>query len=113
MWLTVGERRFNVSLAKGEAARGFEALLPLTLNMAELNGNEKHGDLQKALPTTENRPGTIHTGDLLLWGSRTVVVFYKTFSSSYSYTRLGHIDDPKGLANALGEGDVQVVFSKD
>ncbi|WP_353887861.1 cyclophilin-like fold protein [uncultured Parabacteroides sp.] len=42
------------------------------------------------------RPGIIHTGDLLLWGANTVVLFYETFSSSYSYTRLGKIENPAG-----------------
>lgn len=112
MWMTVGERRFAIAPADTEAARAFAALLPLTLDMEELNGNEKHGELPKALPTDASRPGTIRTGDLLLWDSRTAVVFYKTFDSSYSYTRLGRVDDPADLAQVLGRRDVRVVFSK-
>ncbi|RZS35308.1 hypothetical protein EV687_0369 [Corticibacter populi] len=112
MWMTVGERRFAITLADTEAARAFVALLPLALDMEELNGNEKHGELPKALPTDASRPGTIRNGDLLLWGSRTAVVFYQTFDSPYSYTRVGRLDDPSGLARGLGRGDVRVVFSK-
>jgi len=112
MWMTVGERRFAITLADTEAARALAARLPLTLDMEELNGNEKKKELPQALPTATFQPGTIRTGDLLLWGSRTVVVFYKTFDSPYSYTRLGRVDDPAGLAQALGHGDVRVVFSK-
>jgi hypothetical protein len=112
MWMTVGERRFAITLADTEAARAFAALLPLTLSMEDLNGNEKKKELPNALPTDASRPGTIRNGDLMLWGSRTVVIFYLTFDSSYSYTRLGRVDDPAGLAQALGRRDVQVVFSK-
>lgn len=112
MWMTVGEQRFAVALADTEAAHRFAALLPLTLDMAELNGNEKHGELPKALPTSASRPGTIRAGDLLLYGSTTVVVFYQTFDSAYSYTRLGRVDDPAGLAQALGRQGVRVAFSK-
>lgn len=112
MWMTVGERRFAIILADTEAARAFAAMLPLTLDMEELNGNEKKKELPQALPADASRPGTIHNGDLLLWGARTVVVFYQTFDSPYSYTRLGRVDDPAGLAQALGRGDVQVAFSK-
>ena len=50
MWMTVGERRFAVTLADNAAARAFAAQLPLTLDMSELNGNEKHADLPKTLP---------------------------------------------------------------
>ncbi|MBL8289131.1 MAG: hypothetical protein JNL85_14215 [Rubrivivax sp.] len=112
MWMTVGERRFSISLADTEAARAFAAMLPLTLDMEELNGNEKKKELPSALPTNASRPGTIRSGDVLLWGSRTVVVFYLSFDSPYSYTRLGRVDEPAGLADALGRGDVRVVFSK-
>lgn len=98
MWMTVGERRFAITLADTEAARAFAAMLPLTIDMADLNGNEKYADLPKALPTSASRPGTIRNGDLMLYGSRTLVVFYLTFNSAYSYTRLGHVDDPVGLA---------------
>ena len=112
MWMTVGERRFAITLADTAAAQAFAAQLPLTLEMAELNGNEKHADVKRALPAEPIRPGTIHGGDLLLYGSNTVVVFYETFRSSYAYTRLGRVDDPNGLAQALGRGSVRVVFSQ-
>lgn len=112
IWMTVGERRFAITLADNDAAHTFAAMLPLTLDMEELNGNEKKKELQNALPTDTYRPGTIHSGDLLLWGSRTVVIFYLTFDSPYSYTRLGRVDDPAGLAQALGRRDVRVVFSR-
>lgn len=113
MWITIGERRFVITLAENEAARKLAAMLPLKLDMEELNGNEKKKELPDALPTNESQPGTIRNGDLLLWGSRTVVIFYQTFDSTYSYTRLGRVDDPTGLAQALGRGDVQVTFSRD
>ena len=40
MWMTVDRRRFATALADNEATRAFAALLPLTLDMAELDGNE-------------------------------------------------------------------------
>jgi len=111
MWMTVGERRFAITLADTAAARAFVARLPLTLDMAELNGNEKHADMPQVLPTHAERPGTIENGDLMLYGSSTVVIFYKTFRSSYSYTRLGRVEDPNGLSQALGTRNSRVVFS--
>jgi hypothetical protein len=112
MWMTVGERRFAITLADNAAARALAAQLPLTLEMSDLNGNEKHAELPKALPANASRPGTIRSGDLMVYGTDTLVVFYATFDSSYSYTRLGRVDHPSGLAPALGRGGVRVVFSK-
>lgn len=112
MWMSIGEQRFAITPADTEAARAFAALLPLSIEMAELNGNEKHAELPKALPANASRPGTIRNGDLMLYGSRTLVVFYLGFESSYSYTRLGRVDDPAGLARALGSGAVRITFSK-
>jgi hypothetical protein len=113
MWMTVGERRFAITLADNDAAHAFAGLLPLTLDMADLNSNEKHVSLPKALPQNVYRPGTIHNGDIMLWGANTLVVFYLTFSSAYSYTRLGQVDNDAGLAQALGKQSVRVVFSKE
>jgi hypothetical protein len=111
MQMAIGDRRFTVVLADTDAARAFAARLPLTLDMAELNGNEKHADIHPALPVDARRPGTIHAGDVMLYGANTIVVFYKTFPSSYRYTRLGRVQDIAGLVEALGPGDAQVVFA--
>ena len=113
MWMTVGERRFAITLADTEAARAFAAMLPLTIDMPDLNSNEKHAKLPKALPTRTIRPGTIHKGDLMLYGAQTLVLFYLTFDSSYSYTRLGRIEDPTDLARVLGRGTARITFSRD
>ena len=63
------------------------------------------------LPTDTDQPGQISAGDLMLYGNNCLVLFYESFSSEYSYTRLGRVDDPAGLAEALGTGSVEVVFS--
>lgn len=109
--ISIGNVRYTATLADNPAAKAFAALLPLTVTMTEMNGNEKYCNLSGNLPADTFRPGTIHTGDLLLWGTNTVVLFYETFSSAYSYTRLGKIGNPGGLAVALGRGNVRVTFS--
>ena len=108
--VTIGAVSFNATLENNETAKAFKRLLPMTVNMSELNNNEKYYYLQNGLPTTPSSPGTIRTGDLMLYGSTCVVLFYETFSTSYSYTRLGRITNPSGLLSALGAGSVNVIF---
>lgn len=106
----VGDKTFTATLAENSTSRAFAQLLPLTINMNELNGNEKYYYLDSSLPTDSYRPGTIQAGDLMLYGDNCIVLFYKTFNSSYSYTRIGAIDNPSDLATALGSGNVNVRF---
>lgn len=108
--ITVNLQTFTATLLDNNSAKAFKEMLPLTIHMTELNGNEKYYDLPNSLPTNASNPGTIKNGDLLLYGSKTLVLFYKTFSTSYSYTQLGAIDDVTGLASALGSGNVTVTF---
>lgn len=108
--ITVGSSTFTATLASNETATAFKALLPMTINMSELNSNEKYYNLPQSLPADASNPGTIQNGDLMLYGSSTLVLFYKTFSTSYSYTRIGSIDNPSGLETALGAGSATVTF---
>ena len=110
--IIIGSKTFTATLADSETGEAFAALLPLTVTMNELNGNEKYHYLSSSLPTAAYQPGTIHAGDLMLYGNNCVVLFYETFNSSYSYTRIGAIDDPSDLAQALGAGNVSVRFEK-
>jgi hypothetical protein len=108
--ITVGGSVFKATLEANDATTAFKAMLPLTINMIELNGNEKFFDFSDDLPTNVSNPRTINSGDLMLWGANTLVLFYKTFNTSYSYTRLGKIANPSGLTQALGSGNVTVTF---
>ena len=110
--IVVGSKTFTATLYDNEAAKALVERLPLTLNMSELNGNEKYYYLDSNFPTNSSRPSGIKTGDIMLYGNNCLVLFYESFSTSYSYTPLGHIDDPEGLAAALGSGSVQVTFQK-
>lgn len=110
MKIKIGSKTFNATLADNPTAMAFRALLPLTINMTELNGNEKYFRLSKNLPVNPTVPASIQKGDLLMYGSNTLVLFYETFSTSYSYTRLGKIDDTAGLAASLGSGDIKVTI---
>jgi hypothetical protein len=108
--ITGNTQIFTATLLDNNTAKAFKKMLPLTIKMSELNRNEKFGDLPNSLPTNPYIPKTITNGDLMMHGSKTLVIFYKTFTTSYSYTKLGQIDDATGLASALGTGDTVVTF---
>ena len=83
--------------------------------MSELNGREKYYHLPENLPAklTET-PATIRTGEIMLWSSNSLVLFYNTFSNSYGgYVKLGYVEDVTGFAAALGSGSVPVTFDID
>jgi hypothetical protein len=108
--ITVNSQTFSATLLDNNSPKAFREMLPMTINMIELNGNEKYYDLPNSLPTNPSNPGTIRNGDLMLYGSRTLVLFYKNFPTPDSYTKLGSIDDVTGLTAALGSGNVTITF---
>ena len=78
--------------------------------MSDLNGNETYYRFPTNMPSNPANPRMIENGDLMLYTSNTLVLFYKTFATSYTYTRIGKVDNVAGLAAALGSGDVTVGF---
>lgn len=108
--ITVGNKEFGATLNAGEAAEKLIGLLPLDVTMNEHNGNEKYYDLPGRMPGRATSVGRVEAGDLMIWSSSTLVLFYAGARTSYSYIRLGRIDDPSGLREAVGRGSVRVRF---
>ena len=111
--LSIENNVFSAEFENNDAAKAFLKKFPVTLKMSELNGNEKYKYLNSELPSNGKSVKKIKAGDIMLYGSDCVVVFYKSFSTNYKYTRLGRITNTKGLSDALGTGSVKVKFSKD
>ena len=109
--LTVGNKVFSAKLYKNKTTEALVELFPLTIDMSELKGNEKYYYLSNTLPTASEKPGELHAGDIMLYGDNCLVVFYKTFSSSYEYTRLGYVEDAASFAQAVTEGNTKVIFN--
>ena len=110
--ITVNGKEFNAVFYNNETANAFINMMPLTLNMNELNGNEKYYNLSTTLPVNSERVGSIKKGDIMLYGNNCIVIFYESFNTSYSYTKIGYIENTDNLAAALGSGSVSVTFNK-
>ena len=110
--IEIGAKSFDATLYDNAAADILIKQLPLSIEMDELNGNEKYyyfSDI--SFPTDSQRVGTINSGDLMLYGNDCLVLFYESFSTPYSYTPLGYVDDPMGLSEAVGNGNITVSFN--
>ena len=111
MNVEVGGESFTATLENNSAAAALAEMLrsePLTIEMSDYAGFEKVGSLGTRLPES-NAQTTTSSGDIVLYNGSQIVIFYG--SNSWSYTRLGRIDDLDGWADALGSGDVTVTFS--
>jgi hypothetical protein len=111
--ITINSKVFKVNLQDNATAKAFKELLPLTLDMKELNSNEKYAELSESLPVNASISGKIQNGDLMLYGSNVVVLFYNTFSTSYAYPKIGNVAHADDLADALGSDNVLVKFESD
>lgn len=107
----VNGSRFTATLENNKAADALEEMVqeePVTVQMSDYAGFEKVGSLGTSLPAS-NRQTTTHAGDIVLYQGNQIVIFYG--SNSWSYTRLGKIDDLTGWEEALGNGDVTLTLS--
>lgn len=105
--ITINDEQYLLNLEDNETAKEFTKLLPQTYTMAELNGNEKYVYLDSPLPTHSKVPDKINRGDVYLFGDDCLVIFYKSFTTNYSYTKIGHIDN----LPELDKSEIKVSFS--
>lgn len=111
MMVQVGGSTFTATLEENTAVDALVEMMeqePVTIQMSDYSGFEKVGPLGTSLPTS-NQQTTTQAGDIVLYQGNQIVMFYG--SNSWSYTRLGHIDDLTGWEEALGSGDVTATFS--
>lgn len=110
--VTINDKEFNIILEDNKTVKELIKMLPLEVLMNELNGNEKYYYLEKTLPTDSKRVEKIQTGDVMLFGNNCLVIFYETFKTSYSYTKVGRIENVKDLKDSLGKDNVIVKLER-
>lgn len=108
--IEVGSRKFSATLCQNSSAKAFKEMLPINLQMDDLHGNEKYHYFSQSLPTNSEQVRSIKTGDLMLFGSNCLVLFYKNFSTTYSYSRIATLDNLNEFTKAVGKKGVQVSF---
>lgn len=108
--ITVNNTTFDAQLYDNASSRKLYSMLPLELNMSAM-AHEKYYNFADTFPVNSSRVNRIEAGDIMLWGDNCLVIFYEGFSTSYSYTRLGKIQNTEGLAETLGSGIVNLTIS--
>ncbi len=104
----INDKEYILKLEDNKTTEKFVILLPQEFSMNELNGNEKYIYLDTTLPTNPSNIKSINAGDVMLYGDNCLVIFYKSFETSYSYTKIGHIDNLEDL----GQENITVIFKK-
>ena len=108
--LKINDNDYNIILEDNETVSDFINYMPLNLSMNELNGNEYYSYLDFALKNNPENINNIKAGDVMLYGNNCIVIFYKSFTTTYKYTRIGHIDSIDNLEQDLNSG--KIIFSK-
>ena len=112
-FIKINNKEYEFELNDNEAATQIKSKLPFTVTMTNLNGNEVYYQFSGESFTTNTKSvGTINMGDIYLYQSNYLVLFYKTFSTSYSYTELGKLKDPTDLDTLIGSNNVEVQWFK-
>ncbi len=108
--LSFNGHTYSATLADNSSANAFAELLksgPLTVSAHDYGSFEKVGELGTNLPRNDEQI-TTSSGDIILYQGNQITVYYA--QNTWSFTRLGRIDDPSGLREALGDGDVEITF---
>ena len=97
--LLIDNKEYSITLEDNETVDALINNMPLELSMSNLNGNEFYSYLDFTLPTNSYDPGKINKGDIYLYGNNCLVIFYESFNTSYSYTKIGKLYDIEALDN--------------
>ena len=106
--ITINDITYTATLENNETAKNLIQKLPLDITMNELNNNEKYYYFDTTLPNNPINIDKINTGDIMLYGDNCIVIFYQ----SYTYTKIGTIDNPSSLKENIGNQNVKVSITK-
>ena len=111
--LMIGDTEVAVEWEDNESVEALKEMAsenPLSISMSMYGGFEQVGSLGTTL-TSSDVQTTTSAGDIVLYSSSQIVIFYG--SNSWAYTRLGRITDKSAaeLTDLLGNGNVTITIS--
>lgn len=108
--ITIENKKYEAILYDNSTTKELIKKFPITITMSDLNGNEKYYNFSKSFSTSSENVASINKGDIMLFGDNCLVIFYKSFSTHYKYTKLGYIKNTEDLENSFGKGDISITF---
>ena len=108
--ITIKNKEYEAVLYDNSTVRELIKNFPISITMSDLNGNEKYYNFSKSFSTSSENVANINKGDIMLFGDNCLVIFYKSFSTRYKYTKLGYIKNTEDLENSFGKGDIEITF---
>lgn len=108
--ITIKNKKYEAILYDNSTVRELIKNFPISITMSDLNGNEKYYNFSKSFSTSSENVANINKGDIMLFGDDCLVIFYKSFSTRYKYTKLGYIKNTEDLENSFGKGDISITF---
>jgi len=104
IYASLNNEKLEINLEENSTTSTLVKLLPLDITMNDLNKNEKYAYLNESLPTNTYSPKHIEAGDVMLFGDNCLVIFYESFDTSYSYSKIGHINN----LPSLDDGNISI-----
>lgn len=108
--ITIKNKKYEAVLYDNSTTKELIKKFPITITMSDLNGNEKYYNFSKSFSTSSENVANINKGDIMLFGDNCLVIFYKSFSTRYKYTKLGYIKNTEDLESSFGKGDISITF---
>ena len=109
MKININNEEYDINVENETLMEELFNSLPQTFTMTELNGNEKYYYLNSNMKNANSEAvGQVQKGDVMLFGSDCLVIFYDSFETEFRYTKIGHIDNLGDLEN----GNVDVSITK-
>ena len=107
--MTINGKQYTIKSESNKATENFLANLPLSIELIQVNENEKKGYVYFKLITDAKKMGKVEEGDLLLYGDSYVILATKAFKTKDMYTKLGHIQNIDGIP----DDTVNAYFTKE
>ncbi|MGO1989727.1 cyclophilin-like fold protein [Mammaliicoccus vitulinus] len=104
---------FSVSLFDNETTQHLLERMPLSITMHDLNNNEKYYNFNATFPTNTQKIKRVHKGDIMLYQDSYLVIFYKSFNTTFKYTPVGTITNPESLDVLNNISDIDVLITRE